>query len=79
MCAHNSSKAAKIPVIGGGGITCARDVLEYIMAGAHAVQIGSANLMRPDFMERLIEELYELMDKMKIDSLDEIRGCAEYM
>ncbi|PXX52429.1 dihydroorotate dehydrogenase (NAD+) catalytic subunit [Hungatella effluvii] len=79
MCAHNSSKAAKIPVIGGGGITCARDVLEYIMAGAHAVQIGSANLMRPDFMERLIEELYELMDKMKIDSLDGIRGCAEYM
>lgn len=79
MCAHNSSKAAKIPVIGGGGITCARDVLEYIMAGAHAVQIGSANLMRPDFMERLIEELYELMEKMGIESLDEIRGCAEYM
>lgn len=78
MCAHNSSKAAKIPVIGGGGIICARDVLEYIMAGAHAVQIGSANLMRPDFMERLIEELQELMDKMHIVSLDEIRGCAEY-
>lgn len=79
MCAHNSSKAAKIPVIGGGGIVCARDVLEYIMAGAHAVQIGSANLMSPDFMERLIEELQELMDKMHIESLDEIRGCAEYM
>ena len=69
----------KRQVIGGGGIVCARDVLEYIMAGAHAVQIGSANLMRPDFMERLIEELEELMDKMNIESLDEIRGCAEYV
>lgn len=77
MCARSSSKAARIPVIGGGGIICARDVLEYIMAGAHAVQIGSANLMRPDFMERLIEELQELMEDMKIESLDEIRGCAE--
>lgn len=78
MCAHNSSKHAKIPVIGGGGIVCAADVLEYIMAGAHAVQIGSANLMRPDFMERLLEELEALMDQMNIKSLDEIRGCAKY-
>lgn len=79
MCAHNSSKAAKIPVIGGGGIICAEDVIEYIMAGAHAVQIGSANLMRPDFMARLIDDLGELMVKMGIESLDEIRGCAEYV
>lgn len=78
MCAHNSYKCAKIPVIGGGGIICARDVLEYIMAGAHAVQIGSANLMRPDFMERLVEELEKIMDQMGILSLDEIRGCAKY-
>lgn len=78
MCAHNSSKNAKIPIIGGGGIVCAADILEYIMAGAHAVQIGSANLMRPDFMERLLEELEALMEQMGIDSLDEIRGCAKY-
>lgn len=76
--AHDSVKVGKIPIIGGGGITCARDVLEYIMAGAHAVQIGSANLMRPDFMARLIDELQELMLSMGIESLDEIRGCATY-
>ena len=78
MCAHDCAKVKKLPVIGGGGITCARDVLEYIMAGAHAVQIGSANLMQPDFMARLIDELQELMLKMGIESLDEIRGCATY-
>lgn len=76
--AHDSVKAGNIPIIGGGGITCARDVLEYIMAGCHAVQIGSANLMQPDFMVRLIDELQELMLSMGIESLDEIRGCATY-
>ncbi len=79
MCTHNSSKNAKIPVIGSGGIVCAKDVIEHIMAGAHAVQIGSANLMRPDFMARLIEELEALMDQMHIESLDEVRGCAKYL
>lgn len=79
MCTHNSSKNTKIPVIGSGGIVCAKDVIEHIMAGAHAVQVGSANLMRPDFMARLIEELEALMDQMHIESLDEIRGCAKYL
>ena len=65
-----------IPVIGAGGITCAEDVIEYIMVGAFAVQIGSANLTRPDFMIRLVKDLETLTDKLGIDSFDEIRGCA---
>lgn len=68
--------AADIPVIGAGGITCAEDVLEYIMAGAWAVQVGSANFTRPDFMVRLLEDLEVLVEKLGIESLDEIRGCA---
>lgn len=67
---------SKMPIIGAGGITCAADVLEYIMVGAFAVQIGSANLTRPDFLGRLLDELETLMAELGISSLDEIRGVA---
>lgn len=66
----------RIPVIGAGGITCAEDVLEYIMAGAFAVQVGSANLTRPDFMMHLLKDLERLMEELGITSLDEVRGSA---
>ena len=65
-----------MPVIGAGGITCAKDVLEYIMAGAFAVQVGSANLTRPDFMGRLLDDLAALMQELGIKSLNEDRGVA---
>ena len=65
-----------IPVIGAGGITCAEDVMEYIMLGAFAVQVGSANLTRPDFMMELLKDLERLTEELGIKSLDEIRGCA---
>ena len=65
-----------IPVIGAGGITCAEDVMEYIMLGAFAVQVGSANLTRPDFMMGLLKDLERLTEELGIKSLDEIRGCA---
>lgn len=65
-----------MPVIGAGGITCAKDVLEYIMAGAFAVQVGSANLTRPDFMGRLLDDLAALMQELGIKSLNEVRGVA---
>lgn len=72
-----AAAAFHIPVIGAGGITCAKDVLEYIMVGAFAVQVGSANLTRPDFMMRLLEELQGLLEELSIDSLEEVRGCAK--
>ncbi len=65
-----------IPVIGSGGITRAEDVIEYILLGAFAVRIGSSNLMRPDFMQNLLDDLAVLMDELGIDSLDAIRGSA---
>lgn len=73
---HQMINAVKIPIIGNGGISKAEDVLEYIMLGATAVQIGSANLSRPDFIYQLTKDLEVLMDKLEIHSLDEIRGCA---
>lgn len=76
MCKRAVS-AVNIPVIGIGGISTAEDVIEYIMAGAHAVQVGSANLSRPDFMSILLKDLKSLMEKLNINSFDEIRGIAK--
>lgn len=46
-CVWQVCNAVKIPVIGIGGITCAQDVLEFILVGAHAVEIGTMNFVRP--------------------------------
>jgi dihydroorotate dehydrogenase (NAD+) catalytic subunit len=68
-------RAVKIPVVGLGGIMSGRDVAEFIMAGAAAVQIGTANLVRPDSMAIILAELKEFMASNSIETLDEIRGC----
>lgn len=69
--------ASSLPIISAGGISCAKEVLEHIMAGAWLVQVGSANLTCPDFMPKLLVELVQLMEEMGINSFDEIRGCVK--
>ena len=59
-----------------GGIATVDDVIEMIMAGASAVQIGAANLVDPWTCSRLVDELPERMEELGIKSLDEIRGIA---
>ena len=66
-----------IPVIGLGGISSAEDVLEFILVGAHAVQIGTANFLRPDFIFNLIRELPQTMSRTGVTSLEEFRGGLE--
>jgi dihydroorotate dehydrogenase (NAD+) catalytic subunit len=66
----------KLPIIGIGGITCADDVLEMIMAGATAIQIGSANLVNPWACSDTIDQLPNRMKELNINSLDEIRGVV---
>ncbi len=56
-CVWQTAKAVKIPIIGIGGITSPEDILEFFLAGAQAVQIGTANFMRPDACFRLVEKL----------------------
>ena len=70
-------RSVDIPIISAGGITCADDVIEHIMAGAWLVQVGSANLTRPDFMKKLIEDLEMRLDQLGVKNLEEIRGCAK--
>ena len=65
--------AVKIPVIGMGGISTARDVIEMMMAGAKAVQVGAANLVNPYACKEIIEQLPIEMEKMRIDRLSDIQ------
>jgi len=63
-----------VPVIGMGGISSGRDVLDYILVGAAAVQIGTVNFYEPSAAVRIIGEIETEMDKLQIKNLSEIRG-----
>lgn len=67
-------QAVTIPVVGMGGIMTAEDVIEFIMAGATCVQLGTANFANPKIGQEIIEDLNRFMDENGIKSLDEIRG-----
>lgn len=69
-------EAVKIPLVGMGGVSCAEDVIELMLAGATAVEVGAQNLVDPYACKRIIEELPEVMEKYKINSLSEIIGGA---
>lgn len=71
---HQVARSVSIPVVGIGGISSAEDILEFIMAGAMAVQIGTYNFINLRAGDTLAEELIQLMDTEGIHSLDEIRG-----
>ncbi|MBR6941272.1 MAG: nitronate monooxygenase, partial [Clostridia bacterium] len=69
-------KAVSIPVIGMGGVSSAEDVIEMMLAGATAVEVGAANLINPAACKDIIEDLPRVMDKYKIDRLKDIIGGA---
>ena len=69
-------EAVKIPIIGMGGITTAEDVIEMMLAGATAVQVGAANLVEPFACKNIIEDLPRVMEKYNITSLKDIIGGA---
>ena len=73
---YKTSKAVKIPVVGMGGVSSAEDVLEMILAGATAVEVGAANLVDPFACKEIVEKLPEAMQKYGIKSLNELRGKA---
>lgn len=70
------AKAVVIPVVGMGGVSTAKDVLEMMMAGASAVEVGAANLTDPFACKKIIEALPSEMEKFGISSLREIIGTA---
>ena len=73
---YQVSKAVNIPVIGIGGVSCANDVIEMMMAGACAVEVGSANLINPYACKEIIEELPFALDELNIENIANIIGAA---
>ena len=71
---YQVSHAVKIPVVGMGGVSTAEDVVEMMLAGATAVEVGAANLVDPFACKKIIEDLPRVMEKYKINSLSEIIG-----
>ncbi len=73
---YQVSQSVNVPVIGMGGVSNARDILEFIMAGATAVEVGAANLVNPYVCKEIIDELPEVMAKYGVNNFNEIKGCA---
>ncbi len=71
---YQTARAVSVPVVGMGGVSTAEDVLEMMMAGAAAVEVGAANLTDPMACKRIIEELPEAMDRYGIRELSELGG-----
>ena len=71
---YQTARAVSVPVVGMGGVSSAEDVLEMMMAGAAAVEVGAANLTDPMACKRIIEELPEAMDRYGIRELSELGG-----
>lgn len=71
---YEVANAVDVPVIGMGGIASCEDALEFIMAGASAVEVGTANFMKPDIMLDIIEGIQKFMEHEGIKSIDEIKG-----
>ncbi len=73
---YQVSKAVKIPVVGMGGVSSAEDVIEMLLAGATAVEVGAANLVNPYICRDIVRELPAVMARYGIDNLSDIIGKA---
>lgn len=73
---YQVANAVKVPIIGIGGVSSAEDVIEMMLAGATAVEVGAANLVNPYACRDIIADLPKVMEKYKIDNLKDIVGGA---
>ena len=73
---YQVSHAVRIPVVGMGGVSSAEDVIEMMLAGATAVEVGAANLIDPFACKTIIENLPRVMEQYRIESLSDIIGLA---
>jgi len=74
---YECKKAVKIPIIGMGGIMTASDVAEFMIAGASAVQVGSANIFDPKAAYSIVNELTSILKQCKIDSINQLIGSLK--
>ena len=76
--AWQAARAVKVPVIGIGGIACAEDALEFLIAGCRAVQIGTANFVDPQVHERVLAGIGDYLARHGLSDISEVVGTLEY-
>ncbi|MBQ9321596.1 MAG: dihydroorotate dehydrogenase [Eubacterium sp.] len=74
---YQAAHAVKIPVVGMGGITCAEDALEFILAGATAVSVGTANFINPYVTEEIIAGIEKYLEEERIEDIRSLIGAVE--
>jgi dihydroorotate dehydrogenase (NAD+) catalytic subunit len=74
---YQCANAVKIPIIGMGGIATAEDAIEFLMAGATAVSVGTANFYNPRATVEVVEGIEAFMEQNRIDDIREIIGCVK--
>jgi dihydroorotate dehydrogenase (NAD+) catalytic subunit len=71
------ANAVHLPIIGMGGITCAEDALEFLMAGASMVAVGTANFINPSATIDVLNGIEEYMKKYKVEDIADLIGCVQ--
>jgi dihydroorotate dehydrogenase (NAD+) catalytic subunit len=78
LATHKVSKAVRLPVIGVGGISSATDIVQYVIAGASLVAVGTAAMQQPRLAEKLVDDLEKWCRKHGVSSLTELRGSLTW-
>ena len=73
---YQVAQAVHIPIIGMGGIMCAEDAIEFMLAGASAVAVGTANFVQPDIAETIAHGMLAYLDRHNAQNISEIVGLA---
>ena len=73
---YQVANSVKLPLIGMGGIACAEDAIEFLMAGATAVSVGTANFHNPKVTEEIVSGIESFLSEQKIADINEIIGCV---
>ena len=74
---YQVANAVKIPIIGMGGIASAEDALEFIMAGATAVSVGTANFINPYTTQEVVDGMSAFLERQKVEDINELIGCVK--
>ncbi|MBQ4228521.1 MAG: nitronate monooxygenase, partial [Bacteroidaceae bacterium] len=74
---YQVAHAVQVPVIGLGGISCAKDAIEFLLAGASAIEIGTANFLDPTVSVKVAQGINEYLEKHGFKSVKEIIGICE--
>jgi dihydroorotate dehydrogenase (NAD+) catalytic subunit len=73
---YQVAQVVRVPIIGMGGIMCAEDAIEFMLAGASAVAVGTANFVQPDIAESIAQGMLAYLDRHGVRSINEIVGLA---